>query len=53
MIASYVMSYLFFIFYLFQLKTTSPQLSKLYTVTWDDATATLSFNTLIANAKIS
>lgn len=33
MIASYVMSYLLFIFYLFELKSTSPQLSKLYTVT--------------------
>lgn len=33
MIASYAMSYLLFIFYLFELKSTSPQLSKLYTVT--------------------
>lgn len=33
MIASYVMPYLLFIFYLFELKTTSPQLSKFYTAT--------------------
>lgn len=53
MIASYVMPYLLFIFYLFELKTTSPNFQNfIQQLRWCNSYP-MSFSTLIANAQIS